>query len=499
MSDCMRRRKTRNAGFIVSWLGIIYCVAPLQAESDLSDNVRISAKIFRLEAGGKEAVLAEPTVIASLGTWAKFRSGESIQIPISYTLPSIPKEAADRMGQSALEGKKLFTTNDKGVVIPAHPDEFETLPLGITARFRPRLLSNGNLVVDSEIENRKSDGWINYGSEILFEKAGPGGKKKKHVIVNNEQKMHVMTKESSKYQFVQKLGEDMGIVLPVDGDDPSATQDLKISIEAKRLPKPRGTGDPISANEHFLVSTRFIEVSSDDGQVGDLYPDNPVLSDAEFQMWIRKLSQRKGVDLLSAPSIVLAPGNDGRIEVVREFIYPSTYDPPELSDDDSPAGQAEERSFPVTPANPTEFSETNTGVSMLLTAKRAKKKGFVELTVEPEVVVFAGFNNFGQEIRSWQPPGFGSRPSEVLSENRIEMPVFETVSMETNARVPNGSSIVIGGVVREDIQDVEDKIPILGDLPLIGRLARSETEIHIKKKLLFVITVNSVDSAGLRD
>ena len=48
------------------------------------------------------------------------------------------------------------------------------------------------------------------------------------------------------------------------------------------------------------------------------------------QMIIRGLSQKKGADVMTAPSILAKSGESATIEVIREFIYPTEYEPPEL-------------------------------------------------------------------------------------------------------------------------------------------------------------------------
>ena len=54
----------------------------------------------------------------------------------------------------------------------------------------------------------------------------------------------------------------------------------------------------------------------------------------------------------------------------------------------------------------------------------------------------------------------------------------------------------MGGMITEDRIEVEDKIPFLGDIPLIGRLFRSNYEQSEKRNLLIFVTARLVDPAG---
>src|SRR6202012_4955230 len=55
-----------------------------------------------------------------------------------------------------------------------------------------------------------------------------------------------------------------------------------------------------------------------------------VFTDPQFQVVIRALNQKKGVDLLSAPRVTTKSGQRAVVEVVREFRYPTEFDPPQI-------------------------------------------------------------------------------------------------------------------------------------------------------------------------
>jgi general secretion pathway protein D len=50
--------------------------------------------------------------------------------------------------------------------------------------------------------------------------------------------------------------------------------------------------------------------------------------------------------------------------------------------------------------------------------------------------------------------------------------------------------------MREDVQNVEDKVPILGDLPLVGRLFQTKAENRIKSNLIIFVTAQIIDATG---
>src|SRR5512141_1982943 len=70
------------------------------------------------------------------------------------------------------------------------------------------------------------------------------------------------------------------------------------------------------------------------GQVAGVAPSMfglaGVFTNPQFQVVIRALNQKKGVDLLSAPSVTTKSGQRAIIEVIRELRFPRTYTPPQV-------------------------------------------------------------------------------------------------------------------------------------------------------------------------
>lgn len=225
-----------------------------------------------------------------------------------------------------------------------------------------------------------------------------------------------------------------------------------------------------------------------------------LLTEPQFQVVMRALDQKKGTDLLSAPSVTTRSGLPARIEIIREFIYPTEYDPPELPNRVVTTSSGNERgsasSFPVTPANPTAFETRNTGVTLEVDPTVAQTGYTIDLNLAPEVVEFQGFINYGNPITSPAQDALGRPSSVIITENRIEMPVFSTRRVKTQVTVWDGQTVAIGGLIREDVQDVEDKIPLLGDIPMAGRLFKTVSENRFKRNLMVFVTARLIDPAG---
>jgi general secretion pathway protein D len=243
-----------------------------------------------------------------------------------------------------------------------------------------------------------------------------------------------------------------------------------------------------------------------------------VFSDPQFQTLMRALSQKKGVDLLTAPTVVAKSGQRAKIEVIREFPYPTDFDPPQIPQNFgsingtggggltgntgglgsvvSGLGAGTVNSFPVTPTTPTTFETKNTGVSMEIDPVLGDDGYTIELTIAPEVIEFEGFINYGSPINTGAVNAAGVPTTVILTENKIEQPVFATRRLNTSVTIWDGQTVGIGGLIREDVQSVEDKVPLFGDIPFVGRLFKSKAEEHFKKNLMIYVTAKVIDPSG---
>jgi len=84
----------------------------------------------------------------------------------------------------------------------------------------------------------------------------------------------------------------------------------------------------------------------------------------------------------------------------------------------------------------------------------------------------------------------------LLTQNAILMPVFSAERLNTQLTVADGATIAIGGLMGESIQTVEDKVPVLGDIPIVGRLFTSKVRQPISTAVIFLVHVELLDPTG---
>ena len=202
------------------------------------------------------------------------------------------------------------------------------------------------------------------------------------------------------------------------------------------------------------------------------------------------------------PLIITRSGQSSTIAVVREILYPTEYEPPELPNSTSGGieggdifGGGNSGSFPVTPATPTAFEKRDVGVTLEVLPVADPSKQFVNVTLNPSFTDFDGFVNYGSPIRSTTQSLLGPKTVE-LTANAILMPVFSKQAFSTSVDVADGSTIVVGGLMQESVENVEDKTPVLGSLPIVGRMFQSKVKKPVSTAILFLVNVELVDPTG---
>jgi general secretion pathway protein D len=230
-----------------------------------------------------------------------------------------------------------------------------------------------------------------------------------------------------------------------------------------------------------------------------------VFTNPQFQIVLRALNQQKGVDLVSAPKVTTKSGVRATIQIVREFRYPTEFDLPQVTQ--TPGSIY----TPATPTTPTGFETKPVGITLEVEPTVGPDGYTIDLILSPRVVEFDGFINYGSPINTVATTVSGGlfdfngniidfvptiSRTITMTDNVINQPVFSTREVTTEVTVYDGQTVVLGGLMREDIQKTEDKVPILGDIPIAGRLFRTTADQHIKRNLIMFVTASLLDPAG---
>lgn len=207
---------------------------------------------------------------------------------------------------------------------------------------------------------------------------------------------------------------------------------------------------------------------------------------ADVNLAIRAIARQSGSDLMSAPKVTVLSGKRANITVAQELRYPESYGDIESTVSSNNNGGA---AISITAGTPEDFVVRNVGVELAVTPN-VENDDTISLILEPRVTEFEGFVEYGG------PSVALASGTTVTVPAGFYQPVFSTREISTEVTIFDGATIVMGGLTRDEVKYIEDKVPVLGDIPALGRLFRSEGETRQKRNLLIFVTANMVSPGG---
>jgi general secretion pathway protein D len=228
-----------------------------------------------------------------------------------------------------------------------------------------------------------------------------------------------------------------------------------------------------------------------------------ILTNPQFRVVLRALDQRDGVDVLASPSITTVSGRQASIRAVdmRTIVTGTGAN----QNGGGGGGGAAAGGVNVgagggnTPLGTTITPQTTVIPEgpMLDIVPYVSADGYtVKLTILPTLIQFVGYDDPGPFAIIAQG-GAGSTVANPLVA-QLPLPRLRTRQVLTSVVVWDGQTVVLGGLISEDVAKHKDKVPVLGDIPFLGRFFRSESNFTKKKNLSIFVTPTIVDPAGNR-
>lgn len=222
---------------------------------------------------------------------------------------------------------------------------------------------------------------------------------------------------------------------------------------------------------------------------GSVFTTLGIIQGVNVDLMIDALQREQGSDLLSSPRLTVLSGRTAQIVVAQELRYPENYGDIESEVGTGNAAGGGSAGVTITAGTPQDFTVRNIGVEMEVTPTVEENEN-ISLKLEPRVTEFEGFVEYGG------PSIAIAGATTVTVPSGFFQPIFSTRAVRTEVTVYDGATVVIGGLVREEKVTVNDKVPVLGDIPLIGRLFQSKGESSQKRNLLIFVTANLISPGG---
>ena len=260
---------------------------------------------------------------------------------------------------------------------------------------------------------------------------------------------------------------------------------------------------PDASNDQLL--TRGLRnYGADGGTFPALATFTGILTEPQFRTVIRAMEQRGGVDVLAAPTITTLSGRQATMKANDvQFIVTS-------SSANQQAGGFGGGGFagggvgtfpggtggPVGTTIQPQTSPLPVGPTLDIIPYVSADGFTIQMTLLPSLIEFVGYDDPGAFAIITQG-GAGSTVGAPLVA-QLPLPRIRVRQVMTSCIVWDGQTVFLGGLIAEKVQKTKDKVPVLGDIPFVGRFFKSESFDTEKKNLAIFVTPKIIDPAGNR-
>ena len=211
---------------------------------------------------------------------------------------------------------------------------------------------------------------------------------------------------------------------------------------------------------------------------------------------VNAIDRTDRAEVLCTPKIMSKSGEEAIIRMVREMYFPESWSEPEVT---TSCGT----SVAIEPSVP-EFGES-TDIGVIFTARPVVSPNnyTITLTLKPQVVDLVGWSDYSYEIVIGNFGSTNANQNAAMGANTeargitLKMPEISRREVETNVKVYDGQSVVIGGMLTDRQIRRDDQYPILGDIPILGRLFTNDSTFIEKDNLLVSVTSRLISGDGL--
>ena len=209
---------------------------------------------------------------------------------------------------------------------------------------------------------------------------------------------------------------------------------------------------------------------------------------ADLSLSIEAIAKNTRTEILSAPKIITTSGHEATIRMVEEIYYPSGWENPEITVNNNTV---------QTQAPIPEFDDsTDIGIRLTVTPVVNPDNYTISLHVKPEIVSFIDFSIYDVQVEQGQIIDGKVAPS-IVNNYKIKMPEIGRRDIDTHIKVYDGETIVLGGMINNRNVYRDDKWPVIGDIPLLGRMFTSQLALTDQTNLLIFLTARLINNDGV--
>ncbi|MCQ2352068.1 MAG: hypothetical protein MJ033_01140 [Victivallaceae bacterium] len=196
------------------------------------------------------------------------------------------------------------------------------------------------------------------------------------------------------------------------------------------------------------------------------------------------LNWADSTDILYSPRVTTLDKMTAHVGMYKEQYFPKDWEMPDIESNDVQTGLR----LSDIDAQPVLDNLQKLGLSFDITPEiRDLDNGLIYIPVRFPIRLFSGWKTY--DARSYGKGGD-------IDGEFYRMPIFDDREISTEVMIRDGETVILAGVTTDVSKIVHDKIPLLGDIPLIGRLFQSRYTKSEKGNLLIFLTCRLVKSDG---
>jgi general secretion pathway protein D len=218
-----------------------------------------------------------------------------------------------------------------------------------------------------------------------------------------------------------------------------------------------------------------------------------IMTDPQFRVAIQAIEQRTGSDLLSAPKVTTESGRQAHM-AAQDLVYIVTQ--ASVQESTSAVGGLTGGTGVAAPSVNYSTSFIPLGPSLDVLPTVSADGYSIQMALLPTYLEFLQYDPPGQFVPEAQ--GAAGSTLGVPITAQLPLPHFRIREVATTCDVWDGQTVVLGGLISEQIYKIHDKVPMLGDLPFFGKLFQSQSSDSTKENLLIFVTPTMIDPAGNR-
>jgi type II secretory pathway component GspD/PulD (secretin) len=201
-----------------------------------------------------------------------------------------------------------------------------------------------------------------------------------------------------------------------------------------------------------------------------------VLTTPQFQVVLHALEESKKIKTLSSPRITTLNSQMASIKVVDEWIYPTRYEYEVVQADINGDGDFSDAGETTYKNVPKDFLRRDVGILLKVVPTVGADRRTINLSLIPEVSE--------------------AEADAFVYSGDVKLPKFTSRNLATTIVVNSGETVVLGGLVKENRTKTVTKVPILGDLPYLGKLFRKNADTVERKNLIIFVTAKVITANG---